>query len=212
MEEGLLFVISGPDGAGKGTLLKEIHNYLYDRSKKYTHIVTTREPTYGRFGARARAMLQSDGDAWSNKEKATELFIEDRIEHHEQVIFPAVKRGAVVLCDRERYDTVAYQSAQGMDTQYLVQRHHDLQMEGKLAPVNLAIILEVDVDVAMKRRLAESEKEKFEDPKFQIELRSYFRKCPEFFPDTSFAFIDANKPVCDVVSSVVEHLETILPY
>lgn len=45
LKKGLLIVVSGPSGAGKGTIIKEIKNLIPDIS--YSVSVTTREPREG---------------------------------------------------------------------------------------------------------------------------------------------------------------------
>ena len=47
--------------------------------------------------------------------KELELFIEDRRQHVDEVVNPALAQGHVVLTDRYYFSTAAYQGAAGMD-------------------------------------------------------------------------------------------------
>ena len=75
-----------------------------------------------------------------------ELFHEDRREHVESLIDPALSRGEVVILDRYYFSTMAYQGARGFDP-VEIRRENEA-----FAPVpDLLILLELPVKVAIER-------------------------------------------------------------
>ena len=59
MKKGLFIVVDGIDGSGKSEIVKMLHNYLFSKHKKY-RLLTTREPTYGKYGNKIRIMLRKE--------------------------------------------------------------------------------------------------------------------------------------------------------
>jgi len=217
-DKGVFVVIEGIDGSGKETLLVNLLPIIYASNKRYDDIIITREPTYGRWGKFAREMLQQETDPYSNAEAAAKYFINDRIDHHAKLIEPALARGALVMCDRERYSTIAFQGAQGMDIEKLIKDHTPM-----ISPT-LVLIADCPVEVAMKRRgviidpIRDSnhaqtvEIEKFEKYEFQQKVDAIYKQCPTLFPNTPFYFINTNQSVEDEIADAFEILREYLPF
>jgi dTMP kinase len=104
----MFITFEGGEGAGKSTLSKKIYEAL---KSKYTPLMT-REPGGTVFGEKIREMLLFRQEGMKISLKA-ELFLFEaaRIQHIEEVILPALKRGQIVLCDRFSDSTIAYQGA-----------------------------------------------------------------------------------------------------
>ena len=109
---GLLIVFEGLDGAGKTTQLGLLQECLRSRGRD---AVCLREPTEGAVGAEncGGLMLQGRGDVTPDTE--LEWFLNDRREHVDQKIRPALDRKQIVLLDRYFFSTMAYQGALGHD-------------------------------------------------------------------------------------------------
>jgi len=118
LKKGLLIVFEGIDGTGKSTQLDLLAQYLSDNNYP---VITTREPTEGQYGLRIRE-LYINRDSIS-KEEELELFLDDRREHVEQLIQPALSEGKIILCDRYFLSTAAYQGAAGFDPQEILNRN-----------------------------------------------------------------------------------------
>lgn len=105
MTPGLFIVIEGPNRAGKSTL---IHDLAAALSGPGAEIIVTREPGGTPMGEGLRAVLKNS--AMAGGAFATALvFNGGRKEHADRVIIPAVRRGAVVLCDRYYVSTEIFQ-------------------------------------------------------------------------------------------------------
>lgn len=117
--KGLLIVFEGTDGTGKSTQLQLLCDHLL--VKGYP-VVTTREPTDGRYGQKIRQLYTSR--AACSREEELELFLEDRREHVSQLIIPALNEGKIILCDRYFLSTAAYQGAIGFDPEIILKRNN----------------------------------------------------------------------------------------
>ena len=94
----------GADGSGKSTQAELLHAALAAEGRD---AVLTREPGGTELGERIRALLL-DGPEMSAWTEAA-LFAASRAQHVEQVIRPALERGADVVCDRFVDSSLAYQ-------------------------------------------------------------------------------------------------------
>lgn len=102
---GRFITIEGVDGAGKSSHLEA----LCDLLRSYgLQVVLTREPGGTPLGEKLRGLLLHDG---MDLVTETLLMFAARAELMQQVISPALQRGAWVLCDRHTDATVAYQGA-----------------------------------------------------------------------------------------------------
>jgi dTMP kinase len=111
---GLFIVLEGIDGAGKSEQAGRLAAWLREAGET---VVETREPTDGVWGRRYREWARGATEA--SAEEVLEFFLEDRREHVGRVIRPALARGEVVISDRYRASTRAYQAAQGIDRERL---------------------------------------------------------------------------------------------
>ncbi len=107
---GSFLVLEGIDGSGKSEQSRRLAAWLAARGHR---VVSTREPTDGPFGRRYREWARGDFEATPDEVLA--LFLEDRREHLKLVVRPALERGEIVVCDRYRDSTLAYQAAQGLE-------------------------------------------------------------------------------------------------
>lgn len=107
---GKLIVFEGIDGTGKSTQLALLAEVLRQRGLE---VITTKEPTDGPHGQQIR-QLYTHRDRYSQDEELA-MFLADRREHADHVLWPALTRGEIILCDRYFLSTAAYQGAQGGD-------------------------------------------------------------------------------------------------
>lgn len=102
---GILIAVEGIDGAGKTTQVVRLCDAL---SAVDEIAIRSKEPTNGPHGRRLRESAQT-GRLDAHEE--LRIFIEDRREHVETVIRPALNRGEIVILDRYFYSTIAYQGS-----------------------------------------------------------------------------------------------------
>ncbi|MFT3665588.1 dTMP kinase [Piscinibacter sp.] len=151
---GRFITFEGIDGAGKSTHIEALAQRLRARGAE---VVQTREPGGTALAERLRELVLGSG-----MDALTEalLVFAARRDHVEQVIRPALARGATLLCDRFTDATFAYQGGgRGFDAGVLAQLerwvHGDLQPE-------LTLWLDLPADIAARRRAEARAADRFE--------------------------------------------------
>jgi len=134
----LLIVFEGIDGSGKTTQANMLAKRMQADGIPY---IVTAEPSDGPFGR----MIKSLGRR-PEPEEEQRLFTEDRRDHVQRVILPALKQGRTVICDRYVHSSVAYQGARGMDPQKILAENL------RFAPVpDIVFLLEISAELALSR-------------------------------------------------------------
>lgn len=137
---GRLVVIEGIDGTGKSTQARRLAEWL---EKKGREVVLSREPTDGPWG---RKLRESAASGRLSPEEELQYFLNDRRQHVEEKILPALAAGKVVILDRYYFSTMAYQGSRGFDPAEI------RRLNESFAPVpDLLLILDLDVDHALAR-------------------------------------------------------------
>lgn len=136
---GLLIAIEGIDGAGKTTLARRLADLLEQAGAE---VVLSKEPTNGPWGTQLRA---SAATGRLRPEQEVELLLRDRRQHVEELVQPALARGAVVILDRYFPSMVAYQGSAGLPVDELLQQND-------FAPrPHLLLLLDLPPDTGLAR-------------------------------------------------------------
>jgi dTMP kinase len=151
---GRFITIEGIDGAGKTSHVEAIAQRWQARGLE---VVRTREPGGTPLAETLRALVLER--AMDPLTEALLVFAARR-DHTEQVIRPALARGAVVLCDRYTDATFAYQGGgRGFDLAVLAQLEHWVQQG--LQP-DLTLWFDLPAELAAQRRGAARAPDRFE--------------------------------------------------
>lgn len=147
---GFFLTVEGVDGVGKSTQVRILAERLRKASRE---VFTTREPggTQGADDIR-RLLVEGTPGRWSPDTEIL-LFTAARRDHVERVIGPALKRGAVVVCDRYVDSTRAYQGAGAPKRRKLIDQLHELAI--RVNP-DLTVILELEPEPALALARAEA--------------------------------------------------------
>jgi len=141
VNRGRLIVFEGLDGCGKSTQVTRLAAAL----RAAGHAVeATREPTNGDYGQRIRALAKTGGSV--SHEEELRWFVEDRREHVDGVVEPALAAGRIVICDRYFLSTVAYQGARGADAAEVLE-----SSEAEFPIPDLVILLEIAPSAGLAR-------------------------------------------------------------
>jgi dTMP kinase len=168
---GVFITLEGPDGSGKSSLMPRLAAALRSGG---CEVVTTREPGSTPLGEQIRHLVL-DAEPRVDRSGLADalLFAAARAQHVEEVIEPALARGAVVVCDRFADSSLAYQGAGSgvpMDDLRAVQR---LATHG-LVP-DLTILLDLPVEAGLRRKSAELTRfEVFQDVAYHRRVRDAF--------------------------------------
>lgn len=112
---GKFIVLEGLDGSGQSTQAKLLKEYLEKRGRQ---VVLTKEPTLASdAGRKIRRILDKKQD--SEPAELQKLFTQDRAEHLENLIIPALVSNKIVISDRYFFSTFAYGSI-NLDLEWLI--------------------------------------------------------------------------------------------
>jgi dTMP kinase len=131
-------VFEGIDGAGKSTQAKLLARRLAELG---IPVLLTAEPSDGPVGQTIRS-LKTRLEA----EEEARLFTEDRRDHVERVILPALAEGRTVICDRYVHSSVAYQGARGVDQVAIISAQRPFAPQP-----DVIFLLEIPADTALAR-------------------------------------------------------------
>lgn len=182
--KGKFITFEGVDGAGKSTHLAWFVEALRQRG---IEVVLTREPGGTPLGEQLRELVLHQP---MHMDTEAMLMFAGRVEHIEQVIKPALERGAWVVSDRFSDASFAYQGGgRGMDIARL-SALEDWACRG-FQP-ELTLLFDLPVEVA-KLRLADAR----EPDKFEREQSGFFQRVRDAYLERArqqpqrFAIIDA---------------------
>jgi dTMP kinase len=196
---GLFITLEGPDGSGKSSLLPRLADVLRAGG---CDVVATREPGSTPFGELMRRMVLDMEPPVDRGGRADALlFAASRAQHVEEVIRPALDRGAVVVCDRYADSSLAYQGAGSgvpMDELRAVQRF----ATGGLVP-DLTLLLDLPVEAGLRRKAAEITRfEAFQDTAYHERVRAAFLAFAADEPQR-YAVVDATGDEATVLAGAV---------
>ena len=198
MSQGLFIVIEGIDGTGKSTQSKRLAEWFRSRGRE---VVLSREPTDGPWGKKLR---ESATTGRLSAEEELECFLNDRREHVEMSIKPALAEGKVVILDRYYFSTIAYQGARGFDPSEIRRRN-----EAFAPQPDLLLILDLSVESAHGRIGARG------DTANEFEQRDTLSRCREIFlslRDEPFAcVIDAEPSLNEVTADILSLVTAKFP-
>ncbi len=189
---GLFIVIDGIDGTGKSTQTRRLADWFRSQGRE---VVLSREPTDGPWGKKLRESMTAGR---LSAEEELECFLNDRRQHVEELIQPALDQGKVVILDRYYFSTMAYQGARGFDPQAIRERN-----EAFAPRPDLLIILDLDVDTAHQRIGHRG------DSTNEFEKRDSLTKCREIFlslKDEPFVRVVDSNADLDTVSDRIIHV------
>ena len=197
----------GGEGSGKSTQLRLFMEFLKSQG---IDALATREPG-GAPGAEAirKLLVEGDPDRWDATTEAL-LHYAARRAHLTQTVWPALKRGEWVVCDRFADSTMAYQGiAMGLGRE-AIEVLHALAV-GDFIP-DLTLVLDIPEDVGLARAGARGGAEdRYErmGAAFHQTLRAAFRNIAAREPERC-VLIDAEADVDAVAARVWETVAAAL--
>ncbi|WP_409296395.1 dTMP kinase [Peribacillus sp. SCS-26] len=106
MDQGIFITFEGPEGAGKTTILKMLGEDLESSGKK---VLLTREPGGIPIAEQIRKVILDTDNTKMDPRTEALLYAAARRQHLVEKVFPALKNGYIVLCDRFIDSSLAYQ-------------------------------------------------------------------------------------------------------
>lgn len=173
MQYGRFLSFEGLDGTGKSTHVRQLAETLRARGLE---VVTTREPGGTVIGERTRQILLDSHTQNLAPMAELALMFASRAQLIDELILPALERGAWVLCDRFVDSSEAYQSGgRGLSLDVVLALHRLLCRN--LWP-DLTILLDNDVaaSVARARRRNVAAAETHDENRFEQEKLDFYER------------------------------------
>jgi dTMP kinase len=213
-KQGLFVTFEGGEGTGKSTQIR----LLADRLRRMgVDLLVTREPG-GSPGAEAvrHVLLSGAAEEYGTRMEAL-LFAAARNDHVEEVIRPALKSGAVVLCDRFLDSSRVYQGITGNLEPAFVQNLERVAINGVMPDCTLILDLPAAEGLKRARARAEAEKQATEPDRFEKEELDTHEKRREAFLDIAdqeplrCRVIDASAAPEAIAEKIFSIVEPLLP-
>ena len=202
---GYFITLEGGEGSGKSSQIRRIKSFL---SKHYPdkEVVISREPGGTPEAEKIRDILVNGQVDKVTPQTEALLMIASRAEHVDKIITPALKRNAIVICDRFSDSSVVYQGLAHDIDRSDIDRLHAFAIQG-LKP-HRTYLLDLPPQTGLQRAndrpsLSDAKESRFEDKGlvFHQRVREGFLSLAELEPER-FLTIDALQSEEDVFSVI----------
>ncbi len=188
----------GIDGSGKTT---QAHMLASTLERYGGDVVLTREPGGTLLGEQVRELVLH-GDHVAPWAEAA-LYAAARAQHVDQLIRPALGRGATVVCDRYLDSSVAYQGGgRGLGLETVLELN--LTVVGGLVP-DRTFLVEVRAETAAARVGATGDRIERDGIALWSRVASAYRELAERFPER-YVVLDGEREVDAIAGEVLDHL------
>ncbi len=205
VSRGLFITFEGGNGAGKSTLIKGLYHLLEDRGEL---VLQTRAPGGTFIGGRIRSLLLENKNPLNDRCELF-LFLADRAQHMQEVIFPALAEGKTILCDRFNDSTIAYQGvARGLDPDKV--NSFCLFATEERVP-DLTFYLDISPEIGLTRTLhktGETDRIESESLDFHEKIRQAFLHIAQKDPKR-VRVLDATKSPEDLLQQAMKQIDDI---
>jgi dTMP kinase len=194
----VFITFEGLDGSGKSTQAQLLAAALAADGRE---VVATREPGGTELGERVRELLLAEGEVAPWAEAA--LFAAARAQLVEEVIAPALARGANVVCERYLDSSLAYQGiARGLGLERVLELN--LHAIRGVLPDRTYLLL-IDPGESTRRLSGERDRIESEDEEFRARVDDAYRQLAEAFPQR-IVTIDGTRPPAEIAREIVDEL------
>ena len=201
----MFITFEGPDGSGKSTVIKEVYLRLVNDG---FDIILTREPGGTPIAEKIRDIILDNSNKALDARTEALLYAASRRQHLVEKIWPALKEGKIVLCDRFLDSSLAYQGggrSLGIEN---VLNINLFATENTYPDVTLFFDVSPEIGLARvskdKKRVADrldNENENFHDKVYES-FKKIITKDPK-----RFVIIDASKPLNEVIETTYKALK-----
>lgn len=195
MQHSFFLTFEGIDGCGKSTQAERLKQALMERQFSVTH---TFEPGGTLLGQKLRTILVHDELNLSLFSEVL-LFAADRRQDIDEVIYPALQRGDIVIAERFADSSIAYQGVAGNVGKDRVERLMDIVTSG-LVP-DLTLLLDIDPRQSLTRK-TDLDRIEQRGSFLNVVRRTYLEMAAS--QPTRWVIIDASRPAGDVFSDVLK--------
>ena len=200
----MFITLEGPEGSGKTTAVESAVKAL--EAKGY-QIVRTREPGGTPIAEQIRNVILDKAN--TNMDPRTEalLYAASRRQHLVEKVWPALKEGKIVICDRYLDSSLAYQGgARGLGVDNIL--NVNLFATENTFP-DLTLLFDITPEEGLKRISANANREvnrlDLEKLEFHHKVRDTFLALAKRYPER-FVIIDASKSRDEVAKATLDEI------
>lgn len=201
----MFITIEGPEGSGKSTvaniIVRRLEQLGYD-------VVHTREPGGTPIAESIRNVILDKNNTNLDARAEALLYAASRRQHLIEKVWPALKEGKIVICDRYLDSSLAYQGgARGLGVDNIL-NINVFATEGTFPDVTL--LFDITPEEGLKRIAANANREvnrlDLEKIDFHHKVRQTFLELADKYKDR-YIIIDASKPLENVVEQAWEQIK-----
>ena len=198
----MFITIEGPEGSGKTTAV----NYAVGKLEEMGYqIVRTREPGGTPIAEQIRNVILDKANTSMDKRTEALLYAAARRQHLVEKVWPALKEGKIVICDRYLDSSLAYQGGArklGVDN---VLEVNMFATEGTFP--DLTLLFDIEPELGLARISANADREvnrlDLEKLDFHRTVRNTFLELAKRYPER-FVIIDASQSKEEVANKTLE--------
>lgn len=196
---GKFIVVEGLDGSGKSSQIDLLVDFL---KKSGREVVATKEPTMeSEAGRKIKQALKKE--IVVEPLELQKLYVQDRKEHLENKVIPALEKGEFVISSRYAFSTFAYGHSDGLEVDLLVKMNKNF-----LLP-DLTVIINVDPEFCVERIEGRgTSKELFEKKEKLTKVNEIYKKIPLMFENA--VVINGERPIPEVFEAVKKEVNKLL--
>lgn len=196
---GKFIVVEGLDGSGKSSQIDLLVDFL---KKSGREVVATKEPTMeSEAGRKIKQALKKE--IVVEPLELQKLYVQDRKEHLENKVIPALEKGEFVISSRYAFSTFAYGHSDGLEVDLLVKMNKNF-----LLP-DLTVIINVDPEFCVERIEGRgTPKELFEKKEKLTKVNEIYKKIPLMFENA--VVINGERPIPEVFEAVKKEVNKLL--
>lgn len=203
--QGFFIAFEGIDGCGKSTAARAVAERIRASGRL---VLLTKEPTGSSIGRKIRRIL-AGGTPVVEPMELQRLFVEDRRDHIERIILPALRAGTIVVSDRYWLSTVAY-GMLNKPREKLIALHEKILGKGFLRP-DRTLLLDLEPTTALERMQGSRRTlTHFEKLEKLSRIRENYRSLVRANGDV-VTVVDARMPAEAVAEVVWRIIEPLLP-
>jgi len=208
---GALVTFEGGEGSGKSTVCTRVFRLVGEAGY---NCWKGSEPGGTVLGACWREQILNPSSQLSPQAELF-LFLADRAQNFAEHISPRLADGHVVMLDRHRDSTMAYQGAGRRHDKGLIEagNRHATTADGVERRPDLTILLDIDPELGLRRaghgEYGVADRIETEALAFHVRLREEFRRIAREEPDR-VAVLDASRPLDEIVPEAHRLVEGLL--
>ena len=198
----MFITIEGPEGSGKTTA---VDTAVKELEKMDYQIVRTREPGGTPIAEQIRNVILDKNNTAMDQRTEALLYAASRRQHLVEKVWPALKEGKIVICDRYLDSSLAYQGgARGLGIENILNVNM-FATEGTFP--DLTLLFDLPPEVGLARIAANSDREvnrlDLEKMEFHTKVRNTFLELAKRYPER-FVVIDASQSREEVAKKTLE--------